>query len=155
MNKLFLYKLKNKYIIPIQINTNKLVIHKNIINFSKLNVPFIFNILIKQIHDNYNNLIYLIGISYNNHDTIPIHITPVSYNYNALEKELDNLPYAIVLTSITIPYHILYVNNKWLETTGYDKINVLGRTFNMLQGKEAKYKNDADIFREKLRILNI
>ena len=137
-------------------NLEKLIIYKNITNFSRLNIPFSFNMIIRPIYDDINHLKYLMGISYHDNDEpCAKQFYPISWTYTDLESELDNLPFSIVLTSSCIPYHILYVNKKWQETTRYNKIDVIGRTFSMLQGKSGQNKHEAHQFREKIRLILI
>ena len=77
------------------------------INFSKRNVPFQNKILIKPLYNNQNQLMYMMGITYNN--IPPIHITLFSQNLNKIKDEMECLPFACSLTTPVAPFRVLHV----------------------------------------------
>ena len=117
------------------------------INFSKRNVPFQNKILIKPIYNN-NQLMYLMGITYNN--TPPINITLFSQNLHEIKDEMDCLPFACSVTNPVAPFKILYVNTQWVSLCGYSLQEMFDNTFEKIQGKNVVCREDASYFKSKI-----
>jgi hypothetical protein len=110
------------------------VMHQSVVNFSKTGVPFKHTILIRQLYNDNDQLAFLMGISYYDILDPPLHIPPNFKNYDDLISELDLYPFSIVLTTISSPFLIKFVNKQWETMCGYKSVDVINKTFSVIQG---------------------
>lgn len=118
------------------------------VNFTKRNVPFTNRLLVKPIYDNTSQLMYLMGITYNNMP--PTHISLFSHNLNEIKDEMECFPFACSLTKPTAPFNIVHVNTQWVSLCGYSLQEMVGNTFKNIQGKSTVYQEDAAVFTSKI-----
>jgi hypothetical protein len=130
-----------------QVNPKGLHVHHTSINFTKCNVPFTNKMLIKPLYNN-NQIMYLMGITYN--DIPPIHITIFSQNLNEIKDEMECLPFACSLTNPIAPFNIIHVNAQWVSLSGYSLQEVVGNTFKMVQGTSLVCREDVAVFKSKI-----
>jgi len=150
--------IDNSYIIvPDYTNTDDWSLEYTFLNFSKMNVPFRNRIIISPLYNKDNQLIYLMGITYDKRDPLycaSTPILPVLRELIELKQELDPLPAAISLTTHFPPFIIKYVNPKWESLCGYKLSDVEGKTFKILQGRDKQaVQNALQIKREILDIM--
>ena len=134
MHTLFLRYIKhvffrcNNPVTPVDWN-----VHHTSINFTKRNVPFTNKLVIKPLYNNTNQLMYMLGITYN--DVPPIHITILSQNLNEIKHDMDCFPFACSLTKPVSPFNIIHVNTHWTSLCGYSSQDMLDQTFKNIKGK--------------------
>ena len=97
-----------------------------------------------------NQLVFLMGISHQNADNPPLYITPDGYDFDSLINELDNLPLSTVLTTCFSPFLIKFANKQWLNSCGYKLIDVIDKTFSIIQGNGADNKTATQLFKHRI-----
>jgi hypothetical protein len=118
---------------PDYTNTDKWELEYTLLNFSKMNVPFRNRIIISPLYNENNQLVYLMGVSYNKKEFSPTNVIPTSIDFVELTHELDLLNAAISLTTPFSPFIIQYVNTEWQSLCGYKLGDVEGKTFKFLR----------------------
>ena len=99
---------------------------------------------------NNDKLSFLIGISYNDILNPPLHIQPKLLNCDDLMSELDLIPFAIVLTTCSSPFLIKYVNKQWESMCGYKSVDVIDKTFSVIQGNNPENVNTTKQFKNSV-----
>ncbi len=62
---------------------------------------------------------------------------PNSLNYDSITEMGDFFDYSMTLVNLELPDQALvYVNNEFLENTGYEKEEVIGKNCRFLQGPD-------------------
>lgn len=128
------------------ISPNEKMLKHTIVNFTRCNVPFRHTILIKPIYNEINQLVFLMGISHQTADCPPVHITSDGFDY----EYLDNLPLSIVLTTCFSPFLIKFANKQWLTSCGYKLIDVIDKTFSIIQGNGDENKIATQRFKRRI-----
>jgi hypothetical protein len=131
-----------------QVNPTDWNVQHTSINFTKRYVPFTHKLVIKPIYDNNNQLMYLMGITYNN--IPPINVTLFSQNLNEIKDEMECLTFACSLTKPVVPFNIVHVNTKWVALCGYSSQEMLDNTFKHIKGRSVVCQKDAAVFKSKI-----
>ena len=129
------------------INTQQ-VMYQSVVNFTKIGVPFRNTVLIRPLYNECDQLSFLMGISYNDILDPPLHIQPTYTTWDDVIAELGGLPFSIVLTTCSAPFIIKYVNNQWESMCGYKSVDVLDKTFSVIQGNNPENINSTKQFKK-------
>ena len=135
---------------------NDWVIHKLVINYTKMNVPFRNKLMIKPLYNIYSNnptnIVALLSISRDvDQKSVSLYTDPyimshISNDFDTMVNEIENLPFAIVITTHIKPFIIQYINNEWEKLCRYTPLEAVGRTFQIIQGKDNEKQIDAKNF---------